>query len=210
MTEPTGLRARKKEATRAALSAAALRLALDRGPDNVRVEDIAAAAGVSPRTYNNYFSSREQAVIAAITTQRASRIAAAVAGRPARVPLAEAVIDAVAGHYADVGDSDPAAVLMIISTPALRACYLDTVVSIEEPLVDVITERCPHVDAGTAEVLVAAVGAATRLALRRWLDAASTPSSMPGFVVPTGSLPDLVRTTLTPLAPALDTVAHRR
>jgi len=54
------LRERKKEATRQALQVAALRLALDRGPENVRVDDIAEAAGVSPRTYNNYFSSREQ------------------------------------------------------------------------------------------------------------------------------------------------------
>jgi AcrR family transcriptional regulator len=57
-TRRTGLREQKKQATRDALRAAALRLALERGPDNVRVDDIAEAAGVSPRTYNNYFSSR--------------------------------------------------------------------------------------------------------------------------------------------------------
>src|SRR5690348_4933919 len=100
-----GLRERKKEATREALRAAALRLALERGPDNVRVGDIAAAAGVSLRTYNNYFSSREQAIIAAVIAQRASRITAAVADRPAEVGLADAVIDAVAGQYAEPGDN---------------------------------------------------------------------------------------------------------
>src|SRR5687768_14514204 len=91
----TGLRARKKQATREALRAAALRLALERGPDNVRVDDIAEAAGVSPRTYNNYFSSREQAIVAAITAERASRIASAVSARAVDVSLADAVIDAV-------------------------------------------------------------------------------------------------------------------
>src|SRR5258706_3745207 len=60
--EPS-LREKKKRATRDALQAAALRLALERGPENVRVEDIAEAAGVSPRTYNNYLSSREQAIL---------------------------------------------------------------------------------------------------------------------------------------------------
>lgn len=40
-----------------------MRLALEHGPQNVRVEDIAEAAGVAPRTYNNYFSSRGQAIV---------------------------------------------------------------------------------------------------------------------------------------------------
>lgn len=209
MTEHRGLRERKKEATRTALSAAALRLALERGPGNLRVDDIANAAGVSPRTYNNYFSSREQAIIAAVTAQRASRIAAAVADRPAEVGLADAVIGAIAGQYADPGEEEQAVMLMITSTPALRACYVDTVATIEEPLADAIAERRPGVDRRTAEVLATCVAAATRLALRQWLDSASTPSSMHEFVVPTGPLPDLVRTTLAPLAPALDAARHR-
>src|SRR2546430_11883605 len=84
-----GLRARKKRATRKALRDAALRLALERGPGNVRVDDIAEAAGVSPRTYNNYFSSREQAIVAAVTAEREARIAAAAAAPPASPRLAE-------------------------------------------------------------------------------------------------------------------------
>jgi AcrR family transcriptional regulator len=210
MTDGFGLRERKKEATRAALRAAALRLALERGPGNVRVDDIAEAAGVSPRTYNNYFSSREQAIVAAVTAERASRIAAALADRPAEVGLADAVIDAVAGQYADPGDDDAAVLLMITSTSALRACYVDTVATIEQPLADAIVERRPRVDRRTAEVLAAGVGAAMRLALRQWLDATAAPASMHGFVVPTGSLPDLVRAMLAPLAPALDAAGHRR
>jgi AcrR family transcriptional regulator len=57
-----GLRERKKQQTREALSWAALRLAIDRGLGNVLVEDIAAEAGVSPRTFNNYFSSKAEAI----------------------------------------------------------------------------------------------------------------------------------------------------
>src|ERR1700712_4520395 len=76
--ETVTLRERKKRATREALQGAALRLALEHGPDNVRVEDIAQAAGVSSRTYNNYFSSREQAIVAAIAADRAAQVAAAV------------------------------------------------------------------------------------------------------------------------------------
>src|SRR5436189_3170704 len=101
-----GMRERKKLATREALSAAALRLALENGPENVRVDEIAEAAGVSPRTYNNYFSSREQAIVAAISAERALRIAAALRDRPADEPLSEAVITAVVEQY--VAEADPA------------------------------------------------------------------------------------------------------
>jgi AcrR family transcriptional regulator len=58
-----GLRERKKAETRAALADAALRLADERGPDKVTVEAIAEAAGVSARTFFNYFSTKEEAII---------------------------------------------------------------------------------------------------------------------------------------------------
>lgn len=204
MTEPTSLRERKKRATRQALRAAALRLALERGPENVRVEEIAEAAGVSPRTYNNYFSSREQAIVAGIAGDRAARIAAAVVARPAGVGLGDAVIDAVVGLFTDSGEHPREALLMIASSAALRASYVDTVGAIEDPLAEAIIERCRGIERLTAQVLSAGVGAATRVALRQWLRATSGPPAMPGFVVPSGSLPDLVRSALLPLAPALD------
>jgi AcrR family transcriptional regulator len=203
------LRERKKRATREALQAAALRLALERGPDNVRVEDVAEAAGVSPRTYNNYFSSREQAIVAAIAADRAAHVAAAVATRPAEVSLGDAVIDAIVGLYTDSGDHPRDALLMIAASSALRACYVDTVTTIEGPLAEAIIERCRGIERLIAQVLSAGVGAAAKVALRQWLQSTSAMPSMPGFVVPSGSLPELVRAALNPLAPALDAAATR-
>jgi hypothetical protein len=77
----------------------------------------------------------------------------------------------------------------------------------EGPLAEAIAARHPGLDQLTAEVLSAGVSAAARLALRQWLQSASTPVSMPGFVVPSGSLPDLIRSALRPLVPALDAAA---
>jgi AcrR family transcriptional regulator len=208
-TGQPSLRERKKQATREALRAAALRLALERGPDNVRVDDIAEAAGVSARTYNNYFASREQAIVAAVTAERASRVAAAVVARPADVGLATAVIDAVVEQYTDPGDHAREALLMITTSPTLSACYVDTVTTIEDALAEAVLDRCPGLDQLTAEVLAAGVGAAAKVALRQWLQSTSTPASMKGFVVPSGSLPDLVRTALLPLVPAFDAAAAR-
>jgi hypothetical protein len=45
---------------------------------------------------------------------------------------------------------------------------------------------------------------------QQWLQSTSAPASMKGFVVPSGSLPDLTRTALLPLVPALNEAACRR
>ena len=203
-----GLRERKKQATREALRTAALRLALERGPENVRVDDIAEAAGVSPRTYNNYFSSREQAIVAAVTAERELRVAAAVAARPSDVSLSDSVIDAVVGQYTDRREQARDVLLMITTSPALRGSYVDTVAMIEGPLADALIERSDGMDRLTAQVLAASVGAAVKVALREWLQSTTVSPSNSGLVVPSGSLPDLIWTALTPIVPALDAAAN--
>jgi AcrR family transcriptional regulator len=199
-----GLRERKKQATREALRAAALRLALERGPENLRVDDIAEAAGVSPRTYNNYFASREQAIVAGITAERESRVAAAVAQRSRGTCLADAVIEAVVTHYAQPAHPDTGALLLVTASPALRSAYLEAATAIEEPLAAAILERGGDIDRITARVLAASVAAAARVALHEWLGVAGGRAGGSGLVVPSGSLPDLLRAALAPLRPALD------
>jgi AcrR family transcriptional regulator len=209
MTVRAGLRERKKQATREALRTAALRLALERGPENVRVDDIAEAAGVSPRTYNNYFSSREQAIVAAVTEEREARVAAAVVARPSNVSLSDAVIDAVIAEYTDPGEHARDALLMITTNPALRSSYVDAAATLEDPLADALFERSHGMDRLTAQVLAASVGAAVKVALRAWLQNTTASPSISGLVAPSGSLPDLMRTALTPLAPGFDAFAER-
>ena len=74
----------------------ALRLAVERGLGNVTVEDITAEAGVSLRTFGNYFSSKYEA-ICAIGTDRARRIGATLLARPADEPLWDAIAGALRG-----------------------------------------------------------------------------------------------------------------
>ena len=170
-SDSSGIRERKKLATRKALSAAALKLAREHGPQNVRVDDIAEAAGVSPRTYNNYFSSREQAIMVALAAERGARVAAALRQRPPDEPLEHAVACALIEQYSGEGEPDRDTLALITSAPALRAEFLDTIAAIERPLADAIAARTgtDHQGGLGPEVLAAAVSAAARVAAQRWL-----------------------------------------
>lgn len=202
-----GLRERKKQATRAALQEAALRLALQHGPEQVRVEDIAEAAGVSSRTYNNYFSSREQAIVAAVTADREARIEAAIAAQPKRARLAEVITEAIVQQYTDPGDDQREALLLITTHPALRSAFLSGTAAIAPALAEVIAARLGDGDEFTARVLAAAVTAAIRIAVEQWLQPGAGSA---GLVVPSGTLPDRLRTALAPLEPALDAAERAR
>jgi AcrR family transcriptional regulator len=87
-----GLRERKKAETRRALSSAALRLAQELGPDGVTVEAIAEASGVSTRTFFNYFSSKDDAIVG-IAPSEPSELLSDLVARPAD----EAPLDALRG-----------------------------------------------------------------------------------------------------------------
>jgi AcrR family transcriptional regulator len=58
-----GLRERKKQRTRAMLVDAAVKLCIEHGYENTTVEQIAAAADVSPRTFSRYFPSKDAVMI---------------------------------------------------------------------------------------------------------------------------------------------------
>src|ERR1700757_4246364 len=94
MAHPLGLRERKKLDTRRALSDAALELMFERGPDNVTRDDIADRAGVSLRTFNNYFTGKYEA-LAYRQVERVRRSLAAFRARPAEEPLWTPITEAV-------------------------------------------------------------------------------------------------------------------
>lgn len=110
-----GLRERKKLDTRRALSDAALDLMFERGLDNVIREDIAARAGVSVRTFNNYFSSKYEA-LAYRQIERLRRGAELLRARPAGEPLWTALTEAMIEPLIDDGVGRAA-----VPTPAMLA-----------------------------------------------------------------------------------------
>jgi AcrR family transcriptional regulator len=169
-----GLRERKKLATRQALSVAAMRLAVEHGVDNVLVEDIAEAAGVSARTFNNYFSSKYEA-ICALGFDRAMRIGAALREQPADVSLWTAITSAVMSEYgAAEHPPDPewmAGVRVVTSAPALRGEYLKVQYTIQYAMAEAIAIRLGGEAAGSMfpRILAAAVTGTVQAAMERWL-----------------------------------------
>lgn len=169
-----GLRERKKRATRRAIADAALRLALERGFDVVRIEDIAAAADVSTRTFNNYYLNKAEAIWAS-GLERAQRMGEALEARPTDEPLwaaIEAVIVPEYDRHAPDRDLELARrrVLLLTSSPALRESYLVVTAATQRALASAIAART-GTDERTdtlPEILAGAITAATQVALRRW------------------------------------------
>ena len=171
-----GLRDRKKREVRYKLASAAVRLTLERGLENVTVEDIAAAADVAPRTFRNYFSGKQEA-ICALATDRARLIGASLLARPAGEPLWDALTHAVLQHYEGTDRPfDPrqmAAIRLLTSSPAIRGEYLKVTSAAQQALAEAIAQRT-GADAGQdmqPMILAGAVTAATQVALTRWASA---------------------------------------
>ncbi|MFC4067025.1 TetR/AcrR family transcriptional regulator [Actinoplanes subglobosus] len=169
-----GLRERKKEATRQALYEAALRLALELGPDRITVDAIADRAGVSRRTFSNYFANKEEALFHA-DRRRMLLLSGLVQARPAAEPPWTALTAAAAEFYAELGDLDPewiAQSRMVRQHPSLAAAQVQTFAALERELSDQVAVRFKDQDpSGVRAKLVAATFLAVlRVSLNVWLE----------------------------------------
>lgn len=122
-----GLRERNKLRRREQITDAALRLFAERGFDGATIEDIAAAAEVSRRTFFRYFARKEDLVLE--WKQRiADELAGALSARPPAEPPLQAVHRAlaeVAAGYAADPELTLGLVTLFDSGPAIQSdpCY---------------------------------------------------------------------------------------
>ncbi|TXS58110.1 TetR family transcriptional regulator [Streptomyces sp. t39] len=151
-----GLRERKKRATRAALVEAALRLAAEHGAENVTVETVSEAAGVSPRTFFNYFDTRDD-VFVMIDAESSARVRRAVREAPAALPPLDVLRDALAAELAEVEDRHELWALraeVLHRSPHLLARSLGAHLADELELADALAERLePAAPAGHPETV---------------------------------------------------------
>ncbi|MER5712368.1 TetR family transcriptional regulator [Streptomyces sp. NPDC042898] len=113
-----GLRERKKERTRQALSDAAVALFLEKGFDAVSVAEVAAAAEVSKPTLFRYFPAKEDLVLHRFADHEDEAARVVAAGRLAGT----APLDALYAHVLDgLGRQDP--VTGLCDHPAVLAYH---------------------------------------------------------------------------------------
>ncbi|MET8191725.1 MULTISPECIES: acyl-CoA-like ligand-binding transcription factor [unclassified Streptomyces] len=175
---PLGLRERKKRATRDALADVALRMAADRGIENVTVEAVTDAVGVSARTFFNYFPCLEDAVTRPDpdTAERARR---AVLDAPMELSALHALREAIGRELAHIEEDHERWELQTAAlrkSPSLLPGFLAAQGADERALVAVVAERLgqdPESDL-TPRLLTHVTIAAVRAAVELWVASGRT------------------------------------
>jgi AcrR family transcriptional regulator len=183
---PVSLRERKKLATRRLLRRVTLDLVAERGLTNVTIEDIAEAADVSPRTFFNYFPSKEAALLGGGDPDRAARLRERVAseapGEPALSALRAVMAqdaEAITDEFRALG-GDPADSLRRIKVaradPHVRAAHAVQMAMIERAIAEGLAARLgvnPESDPYPGVLAAAAVGV-TRACTAFWAGSGGT------------------------------------
>lgn len=186
VVQPTGRRERKKLATRNALRAAALELSIEHGVDHVTVEQISDAADVSLRTFFNYFSSKEQAIVSGDSIA-VEALLDALADRPDSEPLMDSVRHAVLVLAADIPGRERLERLRLVRrTPSLLPHQLAAYEAMERSIAEVIARRTGRDTAHDMypALVSASVVAALRVAVQHWmmLDATAGPEALAALI----------------------------
>ncbi|RJU01120.1 TetR family transcriptional regulator [Arthrobacter frigidicola] len=152
--EPVGRREQNKIDTRRAIAEAALTLARTKGAGSFTVDQIAARAGVSRRTFFNYFHSAEEALN--VSTESFLELAiSSFSRRPAGEPLLDAMIAALAAT-AKVQDLAVHGELfrMAAGSPELLRAQLHAWERAEARIIEAVTH---HLQGGASPLYVSAL-----------------------------------------------------
>lgn len=185
--EPLGLRERKRVETRRQLERAAVTLVLEVGLEHATVEAISESIPVSPRTFFNYFDSKEDAVLGVRDTVLDSAAIAAHLDSHEDATITESV---TALLFAVIGPTVPDAELraarmeVITRYPHLLGRQFAQLTRMGETLTAAIVtilerdpafaDQTPQERATFAELILPLFGGAVRLAVKEWIDAGGT------------------------------------
>ena len=173
MASEIGLRERRRRQTSADIRGAAVRLVRERGFDQVTTEAICAEAGISVRTFFNYFPNKESAIAygpSDIPPELVEEFVAAGPG-PYSVVLDE-LITLAAHHLRDMPpDRDQAETMLELAktTPAMLAAFLADLERFQNHLIDIVARRQGmKPDEEIPAVISALALTAIRSGIERW------------------------------------------
>lgn len=145
-TEPPGLTLaeRKRQLVRDELADGALRLLARQGFEQTTVDELAAAAGVSRRTFFRYFASKEDVLISSVAVVFEgilAEVAARPAGEPPAVAIREALKTVAMEDFADDREKSVAVIRHTQEIPALRARFAERLDLLRDELALVLAHR---------------------------------------------------------------------
>ncbi len=167
-SEP-GLRERKRQQTRERLTRAAMALFLERGFETTTLDDIAAAADISRRSFFHYFASKEDVVFAWHEEITAALVAAIVA-RPAGETMLTAAENSILAMVRQIEPDEAIAMARLKrDNPALQARDQVKYEQLERALAEALGKRAGRKADGLQARLVAMIAAgAMRIGGELW------------------------------------------
>ena len=184
VSEPIGLRERKKRQRRRQIEDTAIELFERNGFDQTTIEQIAASADIAPRTFFSYFATKDDVVLADYA-DRLAAIIDALDDRPADEPAWPALrasFAVVAADYAAEADRLARRFTIMVATPSVYARSLHLQAGWEGALREHLAVRL-GVSADDPEpgLLAAVAVAVMRASLHQWLTTGRT-TPLPSLV----------------------------
>lgn len=167
---PLSRRERKRIANREAIRASALRLFMDRGFNEVSIEEIAEDADVSPSTVYRNFATKEDLVLADLT-ERQLQLLDVIDARTGATTIGQLLMEAIM-EWAPGPDQRRhlrSEIALVVTTPALLARMQHSVVDWEIPISTRLAQRCGRPETDLEIRQLAALYCATiRIVIREW------------------------------------------
>ena len=167
-----------------ALRGAALRLVSERGYDATSTDDIAREAGVSPRTFFNYFPTKESVLLLPddfLADAVRDLMAARPVGEDPTVSIAavtrqvvETVVELAGTSVVSDADTLAETVRLVFAEPALRQIFLERRAAIEDVGWAALRARGVAADDIAARAAVSSVVSLVYLGLRIWAEGGGT------------------------------------
>ncbi len=150
-----GLRERKKRETKKRITESGIVLFLQKGFDHTTLDEIAAAAGISRRTFFYYFTSKDE-ILLSLQSGIGEMLADAVRKAPATSKPLDAVRDAVVSVCNAIPTNDMIEMDRLMRTsPSVQARKQVSYVQQEGEIYEALKERWPEPERSTALRVVA-------------------------------------------------------